>query len=377
MKTFRKILLSLLLLLAVFVLLAFATGNSYLVKSVAWNFADVDDYKKFDNHEVSAGAAQPWPVSASYNKQSLPDSLAASLRDLETGALLVIRNDSIVFEEYWDEFSADGLSGSFSVAKSITSILVGVALKEGKIRSLDQPVSDFLPAFRGEGREAVTLRHLLTMSSGTDFSESYQNPFSITAELYYGDDLAKTATGVKVIHQPGTLHKYKSGDTQLLGLVLEKATGQSLASYAAEKLWKPLGADRPALWSTDQPNGNTKAYCCFNSNARDFARIGQLMLQKGQWKGQTIIDSSYWAASTAPCGVADEAGAPCDYYGYQWWISPDHPGVFYARGILGQYIMVFPEQQAVVVRLGKVKSPVLQQHTPKIVYDMANWIPTL
>jgi CubicO group peptidase (beta-lactamase class C family) len=215
------------------------------------------------------------------------------------------------------------------------------------------------------------------MSSGTDFNESYQNPFSITAALYYGDDLEKTATGVKVIQAPGSLHKYKSGDTQLLGLVLEKATGKSLAQYAAEKLWKPLGATQKALWSTDSKQGNTKAYCCFNSNARDFARIGQLMLRKGQWNGQTIIDSSYWAASTMPCQIADEAGQPCNYYGYQWWISPEHPGVFYARGILGQYIMVFPELQAVVVRLGKVKSPVLREHTPKIVYDMANWVPSL
>jgi CubicO group peptidase (beta-lactamase class C family) len=159
-----------------------------------------------------------------------------------------------------------------------------------------------------------------------------------------------------------------------LGIIVEKATGKRLAEYAAEKLWQPLGAEHAALWSTDTKNGLAKAYCCFNTNARDFARIGQLMLQKGKWNGNAIIDSAYFAESITPCMIPDETGNPCNFYGYQWWIVPDSKGVFYARGILGQYIVVIPEQNTVVVRLGKVKSPVIKNNTPELVYNILDWV---
>jgi CubicO group peptidase (beta-lactamase class C family) len=177
--------------------------------------------------------------------------------------------------------------------------------------------------------------------------------------------------------QPGTLHEYKSGDTQLLGMILEKATGKKVAAYASEKLWVPMGAEHAALWSTDSKDGLAKAFCCFNTNARDFARIGQLMLDSGRWKGNSIIDSAYYVSSIKPCGINDETGKPCNYYGFQWWLVPDAPGVFYARGILGQYIIAIPAENIVIVRLGKVKSTILKNNTPKLVYDMLNWAPTL
>ena len=138
------------------------------------------------------------------------------------------------------------------MAKSITSILIGVALKEGKIKSLEEPVGNYLPEFKEGDKAAVRIIDVLTMSSGTDWNESYWNLFSVTSEIYYGTDAYATATSVKMKDKPGTVHSYKSGDTQLLGLILEKATGQSLSDYAAEKLWKPLGAEHPALWSTDK-----------------------------------------------------------------------------------------------------------------------------
>ena len=125
-----------------------------------------------------------------------------------------------------------------------------------------------------------------------------------------------------------------------------------MSEYASEKLWQPLGAEHPALWSTDKNNGNEKAFCCFNSNARDFARIGQLMLDSGKWKGMPIIDSAFYVQSVTACNIPDDDGLDCDYYGYQWWIRPEFPGVFYARGILGQYIIVIPSKKTVLVRLG-------------------------
>lgn len=190
------------------------------------------------------------------------------------------------------------------------------------------------------------------MSSGSNWDESYSNPLSVTTEAYYGSNIRKAITGVKIKKEPGTYHTYKSGDTELLALIVEKATGKRLSEYASERLWQPIGAEHAALWSTDSRNGLTKAYCCFNSNARDFARIGQLMLDSGKWKGSTVIDSAYYSQSISPCNIPDEEGLRCNYYGYQWWLAPAYPGVFYARGILGQYILVIPSKNIVVVRLG-------------------------
>lgn len=374
MKRFFKWIL--LFLFAVILLLsayAFATGRSYLFKAVYYNFAGIDDYKIFDNNTVTAGKAQPWPVSDSYNKISSPDDLNQLLAELKTVALVVIKKDSLLYEKYWDGYSDSSLSNSFSVAKSITSLLIGAAIKEGKIKSVDEPVGNYLPEFKEGLAAKLRIKDLLTMSSGSNWDESYSNPLSVTTESYYGSNLYKTATGVKIVKEPGTCHAYKSGDTELLGLVLEKATGKSISAYASEKLWQPLGAEHPAKWSTDRESGNEKAFCCFNTNARDFARIGQLMLDSGTWKGNPIIDPAYYTQSITSCQIPEADGVPCDDYGYQWWIYPDSPGVFYARGILGQYIIVIPSKKIVLVRLGHKRSDNFINDAPKEVDALINW----
>jgi CubicO group peptidase (beta-lactamase class C family) len=369
----KKLLLTILAVLAILSLLAVATGRTYLFKAVAYNFADVDDYKIFSNNDVATGAPQPWPLSASYNKTQLPQSLDSQLVSLKNIALLVVKNDSILFEKYWNGYSDSSWSGSFSMAKSITSLLVGAALKEGKIGSLEDPVGKYIPEFNEGEKAKVKIIHLLTMSSGTNWDESYSNPLSTTTEIYYGSDAYKTATKVKMIHEPGTVHSYKSGDTQLLGLIVEKATGKPLSAYASEKLWQPLGAEHPAKWSTDKENGHVKAYCCFNSNARDFARIGQLMLDSGRWKGNEIVSPGYFKASTAACGIKDEGGEPCSYYGYQWWLVPYRSGIFYARGILGQYTIVIPAKRMVIVRLGEKRGAIFKETVPAEVEALIDW----
>lgn len=372
-KILKSILLLLLAIILLFTIYAFASGRTYLFKAIIYNFADIDDYTIFDNNIVEAGTAQPWPVSGSYNKINVPGELDQLLSSLKTVGLVVIKNDSLLYERYWDGYSDSSYSNSFSVAKSITSLLIGVAIREGKIPSIDEPVSNYLPEFR-EGRGAkLLIRHLLTMSSGSDWDESYANPLSVTTESYYGSDLYKTATGVKIVREPGTYHSYKSGDTELLGLILTKATGKSVSQYASDVLWKPLGAEHPAKWSLDKKGGNEKSFCCFNTNARDFARIGQLMLDSGRWRGQAIIDSAFYRQSITACGIPDEGETPCDYYGYQWWIYPNVPGVFYARGILGQYIIVIPSKDIVIVRLGHKRSENYVDSAPKEVGELINW----
>jgi CubicO group peptidase (beta-lactamase class C family) len=363
----------LLLLVLLFSTFALVTGKTYLFKAVYYNFANIDDYTIFTNRTVKNAQPQPWAMSATYNKGNCPDSVVQLLESLGSVGLLVVKNDSLQYERYWSGYSDSSLSGSFSMAKSIVSLLIGAAIREGKIQSVNDAVGKYLPEFAYGDKAAVRIVDLLTMSSGTDWYESYANPLSITTEAYYGSDLYTTATKVKMKDAPGTVHYYKSGDTQLLGLILEKATGKTLSDYAAEKLWQPIGAEHPALWSTDKENGHEKAYCCFNSNTRDFARIGKLMLDSGRWKGVPVIDSAYYAASIKACGIKDTKGNNCDYYGYQWWIDPLHPDIFYARGILGQYIIVIPSRKTIIVRLGKMTSMVRDRTVPKEVRYLINW----
>jgi CubicO group peptidase (beta-lactamase class C family) len=373
MKFIKRFFVSIIIIIVIFSLYAFASGKTYLFKAVYHNFARISDYQFFTNNTVAIGKPQPWDISIKLNKINYPDSLNTLLESLNSVGLLMIKNDSIVFEKYWDGYSDTSHSGSFSMAKSITSLLIGVALKEGLIKSIQEPVGNYLPEFKSEEKAAVKIIDLLTMSSGSDWDESYWNPLSVTAELYYGNNARKTATSVHINQKPGTLHTYKSGDTQLLGLIIEKATGKSLSDYASEKLWQPLGAEHPALWSTDKEGGNEKAYCCFNSNTKDFARIGQLMLDSGKWRGVSIIDSSFYVQSITPCGIIDKTGKACDYYGYQWWIDPINPNIFYARGILGQYIIVIPSKKIVIVRLGKMTSTKRERTVPKEVRYLINW----
>jgi len=356
----------------VILLLPVLIGKTYLYKAFVYNFVGIDDYTIFDNRTVAATQPIPWKVAADFGKVKIPDTLGVYLEQLKSIGLVVIQNKEIVFEKYWKGYSDSSLSGSFSMAKSITSLLIGAAIHEGKINSVNDPVVKYLPEFAEGEKAKVKIVDLLTMSSGTDWNESYANPLSETTELYYGTDIYKTATAVNIIKPPGTYHFYKSGDTQLLGLIVEKATGKSLSDYAAEKLWKPLGAEHNALWSLDNKDGNEKAYCCFNSNARDFARIGQLMLDSGKVNGVSIIDSAYFSAAVTPCLIKDENNIPCNYYGYQWWIIPEQQNIFYARGILGQYIICIPGKNMIIVRLGEERDDKIN-NVPIEVNKLITW----
>jgi CubicO group peptidase (beta-lactamase class C family) len=353
------IIIAAILLLGHFILVL--SGTSYLYKALLYNFPNLDDYQKFPNAEIpSSSNPQPWP--AAIQNYKLSDTLSSYLDSVETKAVLVLRNDTIIFETYFDGYTDTTLSNSFSVAKSIVSTLIGMAIRDGKIKSVDQKVSEFLPEFSSGKKAEITLKHLLTMSSGLNWDESYAAPISTTTEAYYGNDIKKIIDRLEVVGHPGTVFRYKSGDTQILAMVLQNATGKSLAENAAV-LWTKIGATEKALWSKDREDGVEKAYCCFNSNARDFARLGVLFLHKGNWKGEQLIDSSYVKEAITPCGLPDGDlnMQPSDFYGYQWWMVPTE-GMFYARGILGQYVVVIPEKNLVIVRLGAVRGKKIGKH---------------
>jgi CubicO group peptidase (beta-lactamase class C family) len=271
------------------------------------------------------------------------------------------------------------------MAKCILSLLVGAAIDDGYIKSVDQPVQDFLPEWGNYKNDTLTIKHLLTMSAGVDWDESYSSLFSKTTKAYYGNDLWSLALTEKPIEKPGVKFNYQSGVSLMLAFLLQKATGKKVSDYAAERLWTPIGAEKDALWSLDKDGGMEKAYCCFNSNARDFARLGQLVLNKGNWKGKQLIDSNYVKSAVTPATWLQYTPKPtedgqtyeprsCNFYGYQFWIARYHNMTIpYFRGILGQYIFVLPEKDAVIVRLGHDRSKTYnidQNHT----VDVETWI---
>lgn len=357
LKKIGKVLLVILLIANV---LLIVSGNSFIYKALANTYlkgrtsAGIEDYLVFDNRTVEASTPQDWPISKDYNTMSLNDGFREKFEHYQTVSFLVIKKDSILYEEYWDNYGKESVSNSFSMSKSIVSMLIGSAIMDGYIESVDQYVGDFIPSFKEGDKSKITIEHLLTMSSGIDFNESYKSPFSYTAEAYFGDDLEELTLSYPATEEPGKVWKYLSGNTQLLALVLKAATGKHVSNYASEKLWKPMGASADALWCLDEKEGVEKAYCCFNSNAQDFARFGKLYLDSGRWNGTQLVPTDYVLQSTIPADLVDKHGNKNTKYGYQWWLMPDYKGynVFLMRGILGQYVICIPSQHLIIVRLG-------------------------
>ncbi len=343
----------------------------YLRVALIYQQPEIDDYTIFNNRTIEPSTTPvTWNTASNYNKAEISASLRDSIEKYNTIAYLIIQNDSILYEEYWDNYGTESLSNSFSMAKTVVVMLVGCALDDGYIKSVDEPVITYLNDIKGAYAGQLTIKDVLSMSSGSSWDESYSSPTSITTKAYYGNDLIKVMAGVTFDQEPGKIFTYKSGDTQLLAMIIEKATGKNISQYASEKIWKPVGAEHQALWSVDNEEGIEKAYCCFNSNARDFARLGRLILHNGDAYGTQVISQSYIAAMTTPTGhLTDNTGKPVDYYGYQTWIL-HHQGLTMPtlRGILGQYIIAIPERNAIVVRLGHKRSDAKQNNFTTDIY---------
>ena len=258
------------------------TGHSYLYKAIKLTYlqgkksASIDDYKGFSTRKVKTGNHKPWLKSKNYNNTILSRSLDSTLVATKSTAFLVIKNDSIIHELYWDGYNENSYSNSFSMSKSIVSTLVGIAIEEGFFQTVFDKANKYLPEYNNKFDSLLTIKQLLTMSAELDWEESYYNPFASTAKTYYGGNIESYLIKTHVLTEPSNTFRYQSGATQILAMLLERATGMSLSEYASEKLWKPIGAKNDALWMLDGNDGNEIAYCCFNSNARDFARIGKL-----------------------------------------------------------------------------------------------------
>ena len=342
----------------------------YVQTAIMHGTPDIDDYKMFYNRTITKGTPQAWEKSATYNTYEFTAEDRTELESFDPVAYLVIKDGEIVYEEYWDGYSDHSLSNSFSAGKTIVSLLIGIAIDEGYIESVDQKVKDFIPAYNSPENKNLSIRNLLTMSSGLNWDEAYSSPFSMTTKAYYGTDLRSLIESLKVVKEPGKQFEYLSGNSEVLALIVEAATGHHISDYASEKIWKKIGAEHNALWSLDHEDGLEKAYCCFNTNIRDFARFGQLVLNEGTWDSTQIVPWDYLQEATSSASyLKDEDGKTLEYYGFQYWII-DYKGmkIPYMRGILGQYVLPIKEKNAIVVRLGHDRSREYINHHPKDVY---------
>ncbi|WP_437921368.1 serine hydrolase domain-containing protein [Sphingobacterium sp. LRF_L2] len=338
---------------------------------VFYNFANITDYKIFPYREISKSTnpfifpqAKTPKIPKNITIEGQQQSFDSYLTQNHTVAFIAIQHDSIQYEKYFDDYVDSSIVASFSMAKSITSLLIGIAIDDGHIQSVEEPITNYIPELKSNGFERVTLKHLLQMTSGLEFNEGYSNPFGHVATFYYGTDLRRAIKKLKLAEQPGQQFRYTSGQTQLLGLALERALkSQTISSYLEEKIWKPLGMEYDASWSLDRKkNGLEKTFCCVNARARDFAKLGRLYLNNGNWNGKQIVSKKWIAESTK---VDTSAGSAWNYQ-YQWWLPTKH-GDFLADGLLGQYIYVNPEKDLILVRLGKKTGKInWQQFLPEI-----------
>ncbi|NVK03373.1 MAG: serine hydrolase [Flavobacteriia bacterium] len=343
----------------------------YLIKGVratylnGENSATIDDKDYFETDLIYAQNPKPWVQNLDSVLWNPSEETWNVLNDNRTVAVAIIREEQLIYEWYAEGYSETSRTNSFSMAKTITAMLTQIAIENGTLRGWDEKVIKYLPELKGEFADQLTFGDLSLMRGGLDWDESYTHAFGITAKAYYGEDVFGLMMGeVPISEMPGERYEYQSGATQLLGMALEKATGKSLSEMAQKWLWTPLNAVDDAEWHVDGER-QILCYCCFNSNARDFARLGQLLLNDGKWNGRSIIDSvavrDYFTPLSTP------------FYSRSIWLGEtDGISYSYFRGKNGQYIIMLPEFDAVLVRLGRDDSPISNQEmrVPIVVEQM-------
>jgi CubicO group peptidase (beta-lactamase class C family) len=335
--------------------------RSSIARAMWWLEADVGDQYRFPARTIPAGDdASPLPAGVEIDPPAPPSgadddrAFDEFLRRTGTLGFVVLDDDLLVYERYFGGADRQTRQTSFSVAKSFVSTLIGIAIDEGLIGSVTDPVTEYLPELskRDPRFERITLRDLLTMSSGIRYEEqSLPLPWGDDVDTYYGTDLRDLAlSATQIVRPPGQEWLYNNYHPLLLGLVLERATGTSVSDYMATKLWQPLGAEADGTWNLDsEGSGFEKLESGLNATPIDFARFGQLFLHQGDWNGERIVSRDWVREATAADATTDPAG----HYQYFWWVDTMRPERFYALGNFGQYIYVAPDAGTVIVRNGR------------------------
>ena len=352
-----------------------ARTDTFTGRWMAWKSSGIDDYLLFPHRSVEhapstfafAPRTQDIPfetVSYQFKGETHSEGLQTLLEETGTTAFLVIRGDTLLYENYFNGYQRDSILTSFSIAKSLTSLLVGAAIDDGYIQSLDDPVTEYIPELSqiDPGYRDITLRHLLSMRSGIAFKDT-DIPWHDKSRAYYHPYLRKVVTHLPIEEPPGRTFLYNTFNPIILGIVLERATGQTVAEYFESRLWMRLGTEFDASWSIDsEEDGMAKMESGFNARAIDYAKIGRLVLKQGDWDGDQVLSASWMEGSTRidPANRVPKFGENV-YYQNGWWIvgptEKDRYTVF-GWGHLGQYLFVFPDDNMIVLRFGKTIGPV-------------------
>jgi CubicO group peptidase (beta-lactamase class C family) len=355
-----------------------------MVRAYKFRKFKLTDHTKLDSKKVEASSSSYQYINALQNNYGAASSwLDENLKNSETASFLVIKNDSVVYEKYFDGFNRQSLFPSFSVAKSFVSTLVGIAYEEGKIKSLQEPITNYLPELQKTDNRFgdITIQHLLDMRSGIKWSEGGYGLKDDAIKLGFRPNMWKHIKKIKINTAPKDDSEYKSINTMLLGIIIKRATGKNLVAYLQEKIWQPLGMETTATWNTDK-KGLPVTYGGLNATARDFAKLGSLFLKQGGWNGKQII-SKQWINNS----INEDTMFAYNGYRNQWWgesaysyfkdsveaaqfknthtnsskIYKTKNGLFYvakqtnnfyAQGILGQFVYVVPDKNIVIVRTG-------------------------
>lgn len=342
--------------------------------TVASLFSGAEQYENFNrlhtlfpNAEMPASQAPfkfaegaPLALPESFQFEGQRVDAASFLVDTDTAALLVIDQGAIVFEEYWLTGGEDVTWMSMSVAKSFVSALVGIAVDEGKIDSIQDPVTKYVPALAGSAYDGVSIKDVLQMSSGARWNEDYSDPESDINRFgrifALGGSLNAFAATLENQRPAGTYNLYNSTDTQVLGMLLVNTTGETIADYMSDKLWQPLGAESQAYWLLDS-DGMEMAFGGMNATARDYAKIGELYRRGGRLNGKQIVPAEWVAASVTPDAphlMPGKNNPASDFelgYGYQWWVPDGDEGEYSAIGVYNQFVFVNPTRGTVIVKL--------------------------
>jgi CubicO group peptidase (beta-lactamase class C family) len=305
----------------------------------------------------------------------LPDviTLDEYIDKSRTAALLIIRNDTVLYEKYCKDYNESSIYNIFSVTKIFITTLVGIAIYEGKILSVDQPITEYIPELsEKKGFSEITIRHLLLHTSGIRFSDSRLNPFSDNAKYYYGRHLKKLVLKSELSESPGMETHYSSANVQLLAMILERATGVTLSSYLQEKIWQRIGMQYEATWSLDNKGKDPieKAFSNINCTAVDLAKIGRLYLNYGSWDHEQILSGDFIREATS----RDTTDGSCWDFQYNIRFDPMQNDYYYSRGLYGQLIFVYPEKNIIIVRVGEADRKYNPQFTNRIILQIADQI---
>lgn len=339
-----------------------AADHSQLARLIAWQEgsifgeASAEDWRRFPARTIRA-AAEPLPFEAAGEK--LPDDitidgkpLATYLFETNTTAFIILRGDELLYEGYFNGTGRDSLLPSLSVAKSFAATLVGIAIDEGLISDMDDPVTDYIPELLDRDRRFgnISLRHLVSMSSGIVF-EDLPSPWTDTTTAYWSPDLRNAVLKTKIGQAPALVYQYNDYNTILLGIVLERAAGMSVSEYMETRLWQPMGAEGDASWNLDSEQGGFEQMAVgINARALDYARLGRLYLDKGKAGDRQVVPARWIEEATRMDSTTD----PAEGYQYGWFVDVARDGqAFSADGNLGQFIYVYPPADLVLVRLGK------------------------